>query len=485
MLLTMNMGVGQSPTIDKQWLILNEGTAYKQNGIYNTVSGPNALIELNQYTHPTNIDVPNTNQFIQGRNDLFIIYDNGSHFNSYSLPNNIDWQISNGLFPDKGYQLVAPTILKIKYLYYTNVYEEDDPEPETRVAPVGSSSLQPLLVDVSVPPQRLTVNHTIVENKDVTVIIKGGDECQQSRLCFSLSDSPQDQSAQIHLEPSQVFTDRGQLHFGYNVGTPVFSDTQQCIDNINVSGDYGYINLKIQDEIEEYLLDREFVFTYSNNNPNCRETITVPITQAHDPNYVKVQCVSTDGKYNYVRYRIHVYNDESTAVDNLELSFVPPNEALTSAIDIADYNIGGVTNIPGIIAECKGILSPSAKLPIVVNTMTSLGPFESAYVDLCIKFPLQFDILREPLIQQKAISHFGKVPYSIVDFYDLPSNCNRPKPTRRLWNSKASTASKSKRKLVNMVKKRRCPRQLSTTSECPCDQSYSPIPQEAPEVKRR
>lgn len=310
---------------DFQWFI--------SNGIGK--AGLNAEGTLNNYSVPINdqftlngIELCDPeNEF--ARNDIFIIYDDGSHFNS----RNEDFYFS---------QLTSATGIlnhsfdadrNISYLYFTNRYEEDDlPNGVNLSAGTdrGGGSIHSVSVTI---PEVLSANHDITFYNDITVIInydllvdRYGDRefILQYDGVEEISSGIRHNDNILDLEP--VFsTPESTLepYFPQDFVVPE-SATQVKLKSGSFS-EFRYINFRPNKNIYSYGPDEKgepqfyAVFTLLADGSPIEEQLKEEIRHSHDPNFIRVDSICQDDALNRhtIYYHLEFENNSMTAASTL------------------------------------------------------------------------------------------------------------------------------------------------------------------------
>ena len=134
-LITSSLGQGS----DNQWFVKDRMGKYSTNSVGENVYSQDlsaaTVFTLSGIVHP------NRNNK-KSKNNLFIIYTDGTHFNSREKFNEITEKYDDDFFyPDAPGQNIGQTkhVIKtgnkiIDYLYFTNVYEGDDLPPAVKLS---------------------------------------------------------------------------------------------------------------------------------------------------------------------------------------------------------------------------------------------------------------------------------------------------------------------------------------------------------------
>ncbi len=326
--------IGQTP--DK-WFIKNgeyitgySGSSYSRTSVLGSTT---KFFDINGVRHPALIDL--STPHIKYGNDIFIIFDNGTYYNSrYINPQPL---YANGDPTKYGYNIQLsppgnsyPYFSNIKYLYFTDKYEDDDPPSNSLIPPSNSIKFSfPILgsnnpnnlesINITGYNQNsniLSANHDIVKGREITIIVPIIN-CNNPKLTYDgniLNYEP----IQIQTNASIFNVDNG-LNSYLNFSTPI--------------SPFQFANFRCIDPLPfEYNIGDSIKFNLTcNNSPQPFSTLSEAISSSHDPNFIKVQCIFRKRphwfcpyKY-YVVYHIECYNDGSTNESSVKLNFTLPN----------------------------------------------------------------------------------------------------------------------------------------------------------------
>ncbi len=365
--------------IDEQWLIWNN---FGKNGLNPTGNQNKYEFEFGSSLkfNLQGVSLPNVTISPRARNDVFIIYSNGDHFNSWH-PN----MTGQGFFYNAGdaqngvttHNFIINGNLKIGYMYLSNIYDGDD-LPERVKSQTGFAtgpSAPPYPVGTTVSPI-LSSDHDIVMNTDITVIINYDslitppDIGIPTDLVLTFNKLvPKDRSPSIldnnilKLEPIFKYSSGTLPGFpegtfrdpGSNNGTVVLTPGTAAREH------YGYINFKPTTmAYQRYGPDvngnptHSLIFSILKNNHLIRE-YSVDLRASHDPNFLRVDsiCVATDNSSS-VFYHLEFENVSETAANRLkaEITF-PPDIFDPGCMKITKWYAGG--------AVCSGRVSNSGR----------------------------------------------------------------------------------------------------------------------------
>jgi len=372
------------------------------------------------------VQPPNTppRSDLRGRNNIFIIYNDGSYFNSY-LFQDYDWDdsivTSN---PQESYSVIAPK--SIGYLYYTNVYEGDDPEPETRVTSNGGGF--DLLDVTGMQQNQISTNHDVARGRDVTVIIDNNDgRCKGSfDLCWQMNGMtlPSDLFSE-----STVFTDGSTFNYlkGFSNNRPI-STADRCIKGLQLNGNYGYINLRTKDLLNSAIVDKDLIFSIIGSE-ECNRNFPVKVRDSHDPNFIEVKCIEEINDSTFkVKYRLETLNDGNLSVSPISIEFNFPSilNIYNNEVNVINYGILDDNNVDksgSPYGTSTVNLGNNNRFELSFGSNT-LNTFETAYIDFCIELVIRdtdtYNIQDIDLRPINAQTDYNGQPWDIIHFIDLP-----------------------------------------------------------------
>ncbi len=465
---TINFLNSQITKVDSQWYVLNKngrslgsvnatgqypyGNYLNANNI--NIIGTTSPIVLNPCTNTSPPAYPNPCALGIARNDLFIIYENGSYFNSRDLSSPIPWQIQ---------EIKFNTLNKVKYLYFTNIYEEDDPPQNIEVNNSGSNAND--LPNFIPPSHTMTSNHDIVRGKDYTIIIPFNlikDSCGSILLPYpkySLKINPVNYDLNGNSYNKEILKLNNSFKNNFGIPTWVYPDITVTPTISSVNGFVKYIN-----DIS-YNTGQNFQFINFNadfeNDPNligktvkieafCSTDLTksiasldTEISDIHDPNYIEVKCIYKKKKPWYcpwchdryfVKYYVEFMNDGNMPVNSVIVNFILPDIAIPSTFIVGKWKYGTNT---GCGNNPAGILNYS--IPATSNVSVSLSEYPARSVlgsqdpaDLSVHLPNQYggfefciEVNQDPTLYnswslqpQSPTTNFDGVVYPIQNFLD-------------------------------------------------------------------
>jgi hypothetical protein len=343
---------GQSS--DRQWYVVDgigwNGSAYSEN--------------ITKFLTIKGIGLPNTDCNPDAKDDIFIIFEDGSYYTSRH--SNIPFSYY-GEGDAASLSLHAPEGKNIKYLYSTNVYDNDPPPLNIIVNPGNTNPINNISPLNSGPIITLNHNPVIAPNKDFTVIIdlsKENNFDNSLYLDFQIIDPLGNILTLDHnnrernidyaevLQNSSVFKNGSDyfnvlmansegFHYGNseiisssNIGRIVLNNQINQIRNV-------YINLKLKSLIP---LDSNYQISFTlGDNINNKDIAQVKdtIRHAHDPNVLEVQELCTECKKRYAKYRCFFYNRTTTPANGLAVSIPFPDHIDTHNIRIVSAKVDG------------------------------------------------------------------------------------------------------------------------------------------------
>ncbi len=413
----------------------------------------NSSFDINGVRHPAQINLAHPE--IKYGNDIFIIFDNGSYYNSrYSLldphpfyaggdPTKYGYNIEFG--PSGAF---SPTFSNIANLYFTDKYEEDDP-PSSQIK-INPNPTSPTLTSVLINTYNqessvLTANHDIVPDDDITYIIPKNlvnNRCGSGILRLTY---PTD-----ILELSPIFKVGSSQSICFNCNpTCTFDITTGIIHNIIFNGhDYQFINLKGKSDIPfnsdnptplKCTVNLECLSNQNSTTPIYTQiaTLTESVRQSHDPNLVRIKCIwkDNDGKY-WVKYYIRFYNDGDEGVENPYIRFTLPTFYDKNSIQIYNWNFADCgskcgedsnfvkkIDLPNNEVEFQFKFS-NCSLPGIGNSIPT--PKQYAWVEFCVKI----QGTTNPCLSSTNLelispeTDFNPINYDIHHFEDILVPCD-------------------------------------------------------------
>jgi len=342
MLLGHNHLWGQS--LDTQWYV-KDGMGWD--------GGSHAVSIQNRLTI-SGIDLDS-----RGRNDFFIIFNNGSHFNSrYDR---------SSLLIGSGNLISFEADEIMKYVYFTNVYDVEPPPERINVSsglghssPLQFNSISPTETDYGI-----YANHNVVYGKDITLIarlteVKPSDEV---KVNFSnlLIKKPNDTvipltftSTVFDLQPVFKGSNGGEIAVLSSNLVNIRQDQNEIILNYSATkADHIYINLRPSnmptpldlleyEEIEfDPISDSLFVrFTLSHNQETYE--LIEPVLYAFDPNYIHALSICNECSKKRVFFKGNFYNATKISANSLAFSFeLPEPSSLNTTLTFTGIKVNG------------------------------------------------------------------------------------------------------------------------------------------------
>ncbi|MBK9271329.1 MAG: hypothetical protein IPM48_07005 [Saprospiraceae bacterium] len=319
-LLTFNL---VCQTDDKQWLIKN-GKFKNQYSIYSDptfTSGDNSI-------NFTGITTPVNPPGRVARNDFFIIYNNGNYYNSRTYPNPLLFG-GNGISAMQINPIPFQDITFIKYLYLTNIYEDDDNPNYVSLSP---NTLTGSFTPISpFPPasNQVTTNHSLVRGKDYTIIIpKEIKEKCDDELKLKVNDDI--------FTGSPVFQNGSSYSISFNSPSVIYTPV---IGIPNITFENEFINLRVK-----YDYPNDYNGSTIKSELFCGDRIVQEFEDLllpyHDPNFIEIRCISNrDGKY-VIQYYVQVQNDGASSVGNISLKMKLPYCVDPSTLTVGAWRYG-------------------------------------------------------------------------------------------------------------------------------------------------
>jgi len=403
---------------DEQWLINDQGI--QEENVWTGVNHNFTDVYLGGVDFP-NKNIRNDDGQSIARNDFFVIFRDGTHYNGrYEIPND---QIHRILPTDPvastnmGYFLSNNTGSQVEYLYLSNIYEgEDDLEFVSGGSNPNIQSLEDVALIRTAPSKEITANHDIVRDTDITLIFDltkinrfikhklNGSGCTTFNLCFSVPDVNETAFEYDQITQSEVFNREAKMFMP--TIDDVVASSDSCFSNItfDFTKPYAYLNLRMPQTIR-FHRDQEMNFSLESTDGNCVFTHTEMIRNSHDPNFIKVNCVSEQCGYNIVSYHIECQNDGEDNATEVTLNLNLPHPFVENSI------------VP-TLSSLGSLPEPNMSGNQVSFLMGDLGRGQSAYVDFCVKY-VDIDVQTANLQPTYPYTTFGPDAYSINDFKDL------------------------------------------------------------------
>jgi len=424
---------------DLQWLIYNA----KGKESVNTTSPAtnNFANSLTSNMTFSGVSIPDLNYDPHVRNDLLIIYSDGTYRNTRGvtgLPTFFSGMASPSVTT---VPFSAPAGKTILYGYQTNIYEQDDPPAGVRIGNIGGAS--PIPLGTTTPTDIISANHEVVFQKDITLIIHNPSLLQfkdnngQETDTYSLVFDAVQESSGAHaittglniFDPKDAFgtslTPSSSL-YPLPAGSPVVGESITLNPS---SGLYSFVNLRPNLTANNYQPDKNGVVRYDAlftvvKNGDPVDQHTEPMRFSHDPNFLQVIdiCSPSEGEY-LVTYHLEFENTSTTATTTLraEVDFPPLFDL--SCIRVVAWSAKG--------NPCGGRVDLDPKAP-----RRRIFDIDDHQLLRCTqKFPqqgkgfIEFIVRVNPPYDVRDISNsleltnpnvfFDEIPYLITDFRDL------------------------------------------------------------------
>ncbi|NOT36656.1 MAG: hypothetical protein HOP11_04705 [Saprospiraceae bacterium] len=432
---------------DAQW--------YVWKGLY----GDNSVLNHNTQLQPsdfiiTNLQHPGSDIQITGqpnldtRDDLFIIFSNGSFYNSrYLLTRPDPCNNYNGCShhaSNQGLRIVVPSS-QISFLYHSNIYEDDDPAGSIYISQgTTGSTPQYSVTGTNQNSTTLSANHSVVKGKDYTLIVPRSlfTENHPNLICKKIG---------INL-PSDLFIFDTLLN-PYSTATISIINSNLLV--LNNAAQFNFINFHVPSNSTYPLNTCEIkVGCYDSINsnliPNSIKIINESIDTAHDPNFIMVTCVeevkskwwyfSRLGKKTYIKYHIEFENDGLAAATNCQLEFTLPTTIKSNTLSIRYWYYGGVQGCnlnesnPGKInlemTTSNGLMyvfnfNQNSSSPKKLEGIIKPPLQRKAFIDFCVELKNNENFQSCNLKPTNCFTYFGNTQYTIDRFIDRDtSNIN-------------------------------------------------------------
>ena len=416
--------------IDKQWLIYDGRvkTSFLNNQNVYGLDFQNVLSTGNSFSisgvrHPNNFFNKNP------RNDLFIIYDDGTFFDSRRLNPHVCWPNSVSYRPDdpveipKSYTINGPLNKKIEYLYLTKIYEDDDP-PAT-VSITSETNHTPVTVSTSTTTTML-VNHDFVPGADVTLVVPKNlfDNCPNASLMFN----------QNVFEPGNIFQNGTSCSFNMISG---MTHNSNSIDGISAPGNYHYFNFRVKSNLPENLMG-----TASEFQLKCGSTIIASlvdtIRNSHDPSFIKIKCLFKRKINNKMRYfalyHVQFQNTGNHVVDSVKVKFRLPPDVKSRKIQAFHWYYGGRIGCKEGLPEGLNIINQNGNFEFSMNypflgtnsgNPNDRNPTSKGVIEFCAELKRNPQVMDVDLKPIDARTYFNTKEAKFDYFFDPKVKKNR------------------------------------------------------------
>jgi hypothetical protein len=426
-----------SGQIEYQWLIWNSTGKDGVNGLQNNYSNP--LTDVMTFT---GVATPDLEYHDDARNDLFIIYSDGSHLNTRGVSGLSDFfEGVSGPTPT-AHIFNAPAGRNFGYGYLTNIYEVDDLPTGVRITSGASGGGTPISLSTTSPSTLLTATHEVVYAKDITLIIDNEalinfqTQKENTEPYYSLTfDGVQE------IGSSTLWSDLDILDLKTVFGTspaslsaiypipPSPPGSGESISLDPTSGPFTYVNLRSNAGAETYAPDKDgsplynAIFTlYKNGEPVDQHP--EPIRYSHDPNFLRVEsiCKMENGDY-IVTYHLEFENTSETPTKHLYAEVDFPAHFELNCLRAVNWSAKGIA--------CGGRLEISTASPhrVILDIddhqlikCTQTAPEQGkGYIQFKVKVIPGYDVtlLSNSLWLDNPTVYFDSIAYPITDFRDL------------------------------------------------------------------
>ncbi|MEO5906930.1 MAG: hypothetical protein ABIQ11_09400 [Saprospiraceae bacterium] len=427
--------------VDQQWLVSNnmgkDGVTTSNQNNFNQVL-PSSLITIDGIRHGTDAG---------HRNDIFVIYTDGKHFNSrYSSGSGFFFPAPNPpatpTTPTKN-NFKADQSRTINYLYLTNTYEGDEPPNSVIVSNGNLATNGPFIFTETVPTKILSANHNVRIGRDITLIVD---------YRALLNTPPVDTT-----NPKRVFTlkfdgllriQTGGVSYAnvldlspvFNLGgtsnSPIYQANTWTIGGpeeitlnpYNGVATFDYINFRpTPNAATNYGPDAngaryKAVFTLYEAGVKVDE-LQEEILGSYDPNFLRVEsiCKESDGDYS-ILYHMQVQNTGmlSTSKVSIDVTF-PAMFDLSCLKDITWKT--GISNTPGALIISGQKCTFKFPLPAVLtaSTVGQQPPGSIAYVKFRVRVAAgnQVELLNTSLEPTLVEVFFDGHSFDLHDFIDI------------------------------------------------------------------
>lgn len=252
------------------------------------------------------------------RNDVFIIFNDGSCYSSRLHPriqNNGGSQVFSSFEGDDVY--IHTSGKNARYLYWTNVYDTDDPPPQGfNVSAVQTSGDVSNTVQVgSMQVDSMFAHQDIVAGKDIILVLPPSNE--ERLLLYNIVEGSQTEVLQMN---PNIFPNSRHV---FGASYQMRSDTILIKD----SASPVYVAFKVQTMPDTSLLDKLHSWQlYEAQSGTLLQEHVEPIRIGHDPNFVYLYNVCKMDGDIYASYMVHFYNDGTAPVRTVDFSFRMPDD---------------------------------------------------------------------------------------------------------------------------------------------------------------
>lgn len=431
---------------DNQWFVYG-GNIGSPN--LSTVPGNAPIFSIDNVKHPTAPYYINGG-LISPYNDIFMIFNNGDYYNSRYITSHP----FTGAINQVGYSITKTntTILAqlVQYLYYTNVYEDkDDPPPSISICTQPCTAPPYYNVDIDNINQeshRITANHDVVQGEDFTLIIPDSvtsrfKKCQNSFIIYDTA----------------VFIFGSLLVPNNNLATDIRQNSKILIQKYthpsNIFLNFHTKSTPAADTFHEIGDSVRFKFVCNGTNDTIHYAEV--LNNAHDPNYIEVQCIYPFKKCFFgpkkyrVKYHLEFFNDGLGSVNSCEVNFTLPSYLITNSLKITNWKCSKQTgcgsNFPASITKNGQALNikydynngNGMQQPILPGLYVPVSD-RTAYIEFCVESTIdELEIIKDKGITSLALinptTNFNGTAYNIshqIDPFKVDS-CGQSRTTIR------------------------------------------------------
>ncbi len=345
------------------------------------------------------------------KNDIFIVYSDGDHFNSrYDATFNLvkTTGVNEGYYFQCSKQ---PTVL-----YFTDLYEGEDDPPFVEIYEGQSGALAPTSIGTSNPSALLTANHDAKPGRDITIIVKKpNNENMTQNLVLDYDETL--------LSLSEIFPNNMAMYQGNDNTIDLVNGEINLIFN---SSKYQYINFKVNSTVPTG--KDNLLFTLTSSGTSIATLVEV-IHESHDPNYVEVLNIFEKNPREYwAHMHVQCYNDSREAhVEDAQIALSFPATVDVSTLEMTDWSYGltngGLAQV-SMVNNSDRVYFNFSKVPDILNMQGPdyyyVDPSQVAWVEFIVKInssdPREVsNINLRPL---RPMTFFDGKQYNITKFID-------------------------------------------------------------------
>lgn len=443
---------------DKQW--------YIKNGKVNTIHVQDTNISTNFKIDSLSYPCLQCNN--QARKDLFIIFNDYSHFNSRNLDSQWTNKFKHITNPFNYKKLCisfydSNTTTSIQSAYLTNGYQDDDPPELLKIAPSSPVSSEPTYnINLRTNTNNvLSANHDITPQSDFTIIIKN--EFLKNKAQSTIKESKIIIDRLINFETNNN-NPTPPLPNNFFVPSPIFGTNNYIFSQNNVTSDtqfktffingqsssnYTYINIRpapnYSNAAASYFSDAtgkpkyKLVIKAYDKNGNCIDSLIESLRAAHDPNYVSLLKITNESGVKRAYYHAEFQNTSLTPVSNPSIRLAFPSTFDTGVVAIRwKFNNSSITpSSPRLIK----IENDSAyyQFDFMDSYQACMNPvnidMSIGYVEFSIKIKdsnLDYSKPSFSFEPGDRYTKFDGTKYPIDNFYDKIEYCYKTNKTYRV-----------------------------------------------------